>query len=109
MNVLFFLLLLVLALAVAGTIIGGLVTLLGWAIVGLVIGALARLTVRGTAGLGVFRTILCGIAGAIGGGLLANALDLGDLLEFVASVIVAAVLVALVSRGSRRDDVRSIR
>ncbi len=109
MNILFFLLLLVLALAVAGTIIGGLLTLIGWALVGLVIGAIARLAVRGTGGLGIFRTILCGIAGAIGGGLLANLLGIGDVLEFVASVVVAAVLVAIVSSGSRRDEVRVIR
>lgn len=107
MNVIFFLLLLVLALAVAGTIIGGLLTLIGWAIVGLVIGAIARLTVRGTSGLGILRTILCGIAGAIGGGLLANALDLGSVLEFVASIIVAALLVAtVVGRGNSARELR---
>lgn len=109
MNILFFLLLLVLALAVAGTIIGGLLTLLGWALVGLVIGALARLVVRGTGGLGVLRTILCGIAGAIGGGLLANLLDLGSVLEFVASIVVAAILVAIVANDRRGNDIRVIR
>jgi uncharacterized membrane protein YeaQ/YmgE (transglycosylase-associated protein family) len=109
MNILFFLLLLVLVLAIAGTIIGGIITLIGWAIVGLVIGALARLAVRGTSGLGLFRTILCGIAGAIGGGLLASALDLGDVLEFVASIVVAALLVSFVTRDDRGSTVRELR
>jgi len=99
MNVLFFLVLLVVVLMIAGTIVGGLVALLWWALVGLLIGALARLLVHGTSGLGMLPTILSGIAGAVGGGLVANALDLGGLLEFVVAVLVAAVVVSIFARN----------
>lgn len=101
MNVLFFLLVLVVVLLIGGALVGGLLTLLGWAIVGLVIGAIARLLVSGTGGLGILRTVLAGIAGAVGGGLVAHALGLGNLIEFLLAVLIAAVVVAAVAGTSR--------
>ena len=83
MSILFFLLLLVVVLAAAGGIVAGIAALAWYALVGLVIGAVARLLVKGTRGYGMLATILSGIVGSIGGGLIARALDLGGLLEFV--------------------------
>ncbi|WP_217914639.1 GlsB/YeaQ/YmgE family stress response membrane protein [Miltoncostaea marina] len=103
------LLLVVIALALAGAaIIGLLAHLIWWAIVGLVIGALARLVVSGTSGLGFLRTVLFGIAGALLGGLLAGALDVGAFLEFLLAVAAAAALIALfgTDRGRRALDLR---
>jgi uncharacterized membrane protein YeaQ/YmgE (transglycosylase-associated protein family) len=104
MNLLLILLLFVVLLAVAGAFVGGVITLLWWMLTGLVIGAVARLIVSGTGGMGVLSTILAGIAGAIGGGLIASALDLGGLLQFIIAVLVAAVVVAVFARPG--DDRR---
>lgn len=104
MNVLFFLLLAVVVLAIAGAVVGGLLSILWWLLVGLVIGALGRLLVRGTGGMSILATALAGIAGALGGGLVAAALDLGGILQFIIAVLVAAFVVALLA-GRRSDSV----
>jgi uncharacterized membrane protein YeaQ/YmgE (transglycosylase-associated protein family) len=79
-----------------------LMTVLWFILIGAVIGALARLLIPGPNPMGVIPTILVGIAGAIVGGIIANALRLGSLLVFIVSVIVAAVAVALISGYGRR-------
>jgi uncharacterized membrane protein YeaQ/YmgE (transglycosylase-associated protein family) len=101
MSILFFLLLLVVVLAISGGIIAGLAAVVWYAVVGLIIGAVARLLVKGTRGYGIFATILSGIVGAIGGGLIAHALDLGGLLEFVVAVLLAAVVISITTGSSR--------
>lgn len=104
MSALLVLLVAVVVLAVAGAaIIGAALHLLWWALIGLVIGALARLVVAGTAGLGLLRTALFGIAGALVGGLVANALDAGGFVEFLLAVLAAAALIALVGRRRGQD------
>lgn len=95
MGALAVLLLIVVVLFVAGAVLGAIGNLLGYLVIGLVIGALARLFVSGTGGMGLLRTILAGVAGSLGGGIAAEALDLEGLMTFVVSVIVAAVAVAL--------------
>lgn len=45
-------------------------TLFGWAIFGIFIGAIARLLWPGRHPMGLFRTMLLGVAGSVVGGLL---------------------------------------
>lgn len=78
--------------------------IIGYIIIGIIVGVLARLVVPGPNPIGMLMTIVLGIIGAVVGGLVTRAL-LGDghgIITFIVSVIVAAVLVALVS-GTRRS------
>jgi uncharacterized membrane protein YeaQ/YmgE (transglycosylase-associated protein family) len=94
-------LLAVVALFVVGWIVVGLVfKLLWWALVGLAIGALARLILPGKQPVSVLATAGAGIAAALLGGIVAHALDLGGLLQFVIAVALAAGLIAALA-GSR--------
>ena len=77
----------------------------GFIIAGLVIGALARLFTRGTGGLGLLTTLLLGLAGSVIGGVVANLLGTGDILElnvlgFVVAVIAAILLIGVVQRAA---------
>jgi uncharacterized membrane protein YeaQ/YmgE (transglycosylase-associated protein family) len=77
-------------------------SLFWYGVVGLVIGGLARLVVSGRQEMGLLETALCGIAGSLLGGIVANdILDVGWIGQFLTAVIVAALLVMLVD-GSRR-------
>ncbi|MFI6517394.1 GlsB/YeaQ/YmgE family stress response membrane protein [Spirillospora sp. NPDC050679] len=79
-------------------------TVLWFIIVGAVIGAVARLIVPGRNPIGILLTVLVGIAGAILGGVVANALGAGTLVALVFAVVIAALgvaaLTAFQSRGS---------
>ncbi len=98
----FFLLLAIVVIAiVGGALLGILLHVVWWAIVGLVIGALARLVIPDDRGTGLLGTILFGIGGALLGGLIAGALDVGWFIEFLIAVLVAAVLIAVFGRGNR--------
>lgn len=100
MGIVFFLLLAVVVLVVFGaTILGLVASLVWWALIGLIIGALGRLVLPGPRAIGVAATILVGIGGALLGGILANALDVGSIIEFVMAVLVAAVLVWAIERS----------
>ncbi|MCB0881642.1 MAG: hypothetical protein KDC33_05420 [Thermoleophilia bacterium] len=103
MTVLFFVILIAVLLVVAG-ILGLIVNVIGWIIGGLIIGALARFLVKNTQGLGLMRTMLAGIAGSIGGGLLARPLHAGGLVEFLLAIVVAALVIGALTGaiGSRR-------
>lgn len=70
-----------------------------WLITGLVIGGLAHLLVPGRNRIGIIRTLLFGIAGALVGGFITAAL-LGPghvIITFIVALIVAALLIAAVS------------
>jgi len=56
--------------------------IIGWVLLGLIAGAIAKAILPGDDPGGIIVTILIGIAGAIVGGLIASALDIGDLDEF---------------------------
>lgn len=56
--------------------------IIGWILLGLIAGAIAKAILPGDDPGGIIVTILIGIAGAIVGGLIASALDIGDLDEF---------------------------
>ena len=71
-------------------------------IVGLIIGALGRLVLPGRQDIPIWLTILIGIAAAIVGTLLANALGVGstrgiDWIELIIQIALAAAGVALVA------------
>ncbi|HEU4656724.1 MAG TPA: GlsB/YeaQ/YmgE family stress response membrane protein [Capillimicrobium sp.] len=56
--------------------------IIGWLVLGLVAGAIAKLIMPGDDPGGIIVTMIIGILGAIVGGLIASALDIGDLDEF---------------------------
>lgn len=56
--------------------------IIGWIVLGLLAGALAKLILPGDDPGGIFVTTLIGIAGALIGGLIASALDIGEIDEF---------------------------
>ena len=56
--------------------------IIGWIVLGLLAGAIAKLILPGEDPGGLIVTTLIGIAGAIVGGLIASALDIGDIDEF---------------------------
>ena len=56
--------------------------IIGWIVLGLLAGMIAKLIMPGDDPGGIIVTTLIGIAGAIVGGLIASALDIGDLDEF---------------------------
>ncbi|GAA4089929.1 hypothetical protein [Actinomadura miaoliensis] len=72
-------------------------TILWFIVIGAVIGALARLLVPGRNPMGILLTILVGIAGAILGGMVSNALGAGSVIAFIFAVVIAAIAVALIS------------
>ncbi|HVM08614.1 MAG TPA: hypothetical protein VM345_09135 [Acidimicrobiales bacterium] len=69
---------------------------------GLVVGALARLALPGPNPIGILMTIVCGIAGAFIGGIIATAIGVGGWAAFAIAVLCATGLVYLVSGGARR-------
>ncbi|HKG03972.1 MAG TPA: GlsB/YeaQ/YmgE family stress response membrane protein [Conexibacter sp.] len=56
--------------------------IIGWIILGLLAGAIAKAIMPGDDPGGIIVTTIIGILGAIIGGLIASALDIGDLDEF---------------------------
>ncbi|WP_026314188.1 GlsB/YeaQ/YmgE family stress response membrane protein [Actinomadura flavalba] len=76
-------------------------TVLGFIVVGAIVGALARLIIPGRNPIGIVLTILVGIVGAVLGGVVANALGVGNVLEFVFALVIAAVGVAALTALQR--------
>ena len=83
--------------------------IVGWLIVGLVIGGIAHLLVPGRQRIGILRTLLFGIAGALVGGFVTAALfGPGHLIiTFVASLVVSALLISAVARPRGRRYLHS--
>ena len=72
--------------------------ILGWILFGLIVGALAKLVMPGRDPGGIIVTMLLGIAGALLGGFVGQALGLygeGEAAGFVMSFLGAVVLLAL--------------
>jgi uncharacterized membrane protein YeaQ/YmgE (transglycosylase-associated protein family) len=90
--------------------------ILGWIVLGLLAGAIAKAILPGDDPGGIIVTMLIGIAGAIVGGLIASALDIGDLDEFFdigtwLIAIAGSILLLLVYRtvvGNRAGRGRTI-
>ena len=75
-------------------------SILGYIVVGAVVGIVARLLVPGTGGMGLLVTIVVGIIGAVIGGWLAGAVfEETAGVDWIASFLVAALLVWLVTRA----------
>jgi uncharacterized membrane protein YeaQ/YmgE (transglycosylase-associated protein family) len=71
-----------------------------WLIIGLVVGGLAHLLVPGRNRVGIIRTVLFGIIGALVGGIVTAALiGAGHMIiTFLVSLVVAALLISLDTR-----------
>ncbi|HET7690809.1 MAG TPA: hypothetical protein VFK41_10540 [Nocardioidaceae bacterium] len=74
--------------------------IIGFLVAGLIIGALARLIKPGKQNLSVLMTLLLGIAGSLIGGVIANAIGTGDVMElnvigFIIAVIAAVLLIGV--------------
>jgi uncharacterized membrane protein YeaQ/YmgE (transglycosylase-associated protein family) len=84
-------------------VVGVALKLLWWALIGLVIGALARLVLPGMQPIGWLGTVLAGIGGALLGGIVADAFDVGGVVELLLAIAVAAALIAAFA-GSARES-----
>jgi uncharacterized membrane protein YeaQ/YmgE (transglycosylase-associated protein family) len=78
--------------------------MIGFIVAGLVIGLLARLLLPGRQRIGLLWTLVLGVLGSVVGGVVANAIGSGDLLElnvfgFVVAVIAAVALLAAAERA----------
>ncbi len=91
------LLAIVLLLVLGWVVVGLAFKLLWWALIGLALGALARLLLPGRQSISLLATVGAGVAGALLGGIIAHAIDVGTLLQFVISLAVAIALIALLS------------
>jgi uncharacterized membrane protein YeaQ/YmgE (transglycosylase-associated protein family) len=69
--------------------------MIGFIVAGLVIGLLARLLLPGRQRIGLVWTLALGVAGSIIGGVIANALDTGDIWELNTLGFVVAVLASV--------------
>lgn len=79
------------------------IVIIAWILIGLVVGGLGRLIVPGPNRIGLILTILIGIVGSVAGGAATRAIagpGHGGI-SFIVSLVIAAVLVALIS-GPRR-------
>jgi uncharacterized membrane protein YeaQ/YmgE (transglycosylase-associated protein family) len=75
-------------------------SILGYIVVGAIVGIVARFLVPGTSGMGLLVTIVVGIIGAVIGGWLAGAVfEETEGVDWIASILVAALLVWLVTRA----------
>ena len=82
--------------------------MIGFIVFGLVVGLIARLLVPGRQELSIPMTVLLGVIGSVIGGVVANAIGSGDILElnFIGSVVAIAASVALVVIGERTGIIR---
>ena len=90
--------------------------ILGLIVIGIIIGVIARLVLPGRQRIGVWFTVLLGIAGALIGGVIASALGTGDIFELnilgtIVGIIAAAGLIGVAERAGigkerRRDALK---
>ena len=93
----------IVALVVIGWVVIGLAfKLLWWALIGLALGALARLIVPGKQAMGWLATAGAGVAGALLGGIIAHAIGVGAVIQFLLALGVAAVIVVVAGGAQRR-------
>lgn len=81
-------------------------SLLIYVLIGLVVGLLARFLVPGRTSMSLLATILIGIIGAVIGGWLAGAVfEETEGVDWIASILVAFVLILLLQAGTRRRSI----
>jgi uncharacterized membrane protein YeaQ/YmgE (transglycosylase-associated protein family) len=78
--------------------------MIGFIVAGLVIGLLARLILPGRQRIGLSWTLIPGVIGSVVGGVVANLVGSGDIMElnvfgFIVAVIAAVALLAAAERG----------
>ena len=73
--------------------------MIGFVVFGLVVGVLARLFKPGPQNLGLFVTLLFGLAGSVIGGTVANFMRAGDIFELnlVGSIVAILAAIALLA------------
>jgi hypothetical protein len=101
-HVVVILLIVVLALLLAGSLVGLAFELLWLAATGLIVGALGRLVLPGRQGISLPATALVGIGASLLGGILANLFDVGWLIRFLVAVALAAIGITLFASSEHR-------
>jgi uncharacterized membrane protein YeaQ/YmgE (transglycosylase-associated protein family) len=101
-HVVVILLIVVLALLLAGSLVGLAFELLWLAATGLVVGALGRLVLPGRQDISLPATALVGIGASLLGGILANLFDVGWLIRFLVAVALAAIGITLFASSEHR-------
>ena len=102
MSVVVVLLIIILGLLLAGSIIGLAFSLLWLGLTGLVIGALGRLVLPGRHDISLLATALVGIAASLLGGILADAFDVGGIIQFLVAVALAAIGITVFASSEHR-------
>jgi uncharacterized membrane protein YeaQ/YmgE (transglycosylase-associated protein family) len=96
------LLIVVLALLLAGSLIGLAFELLWLALTGLIIGALGRLVLPGRQEISLLATALIGVGASLLGGILASLFDVGWVIQFLVAVALAAIGITLFASSEHR-------
>jgi uncharacterized membrane protein YeaQ/YmgE (transglycosylase-associated protein family) len=91
----------VLALLLGGWLIGLAFSLLWLVVTGLVIGALGRLVLPGQQNVSLLATALVGIAASLLGGILADVIDVGRIIQFLMAVALSALGIAVFASAER--------
>ena len=78
--------------------------MIGFIVAGLIIGLLARLLLPGRQRIGLLWTLVLGVLGSVVGGVIANLIGSGDIMElnvfgFIVAVIAAVALLAAAERA----------
>ena len=81
---------------------------IGFVVFGLVVGVLARIVIPGRQHIRFGTTLLLGLIGSVVGGIVASALDTGDLFELnvLGGIVAVAAAVVLIVIGDRFGRVR---
>lgn len=80
--------------------------MIGFIVFGLVVGAVARLLLPGKQDMSLLATLLLGLAGSVIGGVVANAIGSGDILELniigsIVAFLSAAGLILAAEKSGR--------
>jgi len=105
MSVVVVLIVIILALLLAGSLIGLAFSLVWLALTGLIIGALGRLVLPGRHDISLLATTLVGIAASLLGGILADAFNVGWIVQFLVAVALAAIGITLFASSEQRRAV----
>ena len=102
MSIVVVLLIIILGLLLAGSLVGLAFSLLWLGGTGLVMGALGRLVLPGRHDISLLATALVGIAASLLGGILADAFDVGWIIQFLVAVALAAIGITVLASSEHR-------
>lgn len=85
--------------------------MIGFIVAGLIIGLLARLLLPGKQHIGLLWTLVLGVLGSVVGGVVANAIGSGNIMElnvfgFIVAVLAAIGLLAVAERTGLGEGTR---